>query len=1084
MTLNNNELMKVFDFVLENKNIVDSDNSLFNWDTLVNIRATIKGISEEKFELTENDKQLIIDTFIKSSNAFSKDTPNFIMENLECINIALQRDINSANYIPNIPSNLESYIIDEASKREFILNVYSPNFLTSNFSIALNSIKSNPSSFDFVEWDSMSDDQIDILVDEAIKGGYILTSDSCYFAKNNVKIVLHSIKKDISTINFADYNIKRNPIIFKHLFLNDYDRYNLNLKDRTLNCFLDYDVIAKAFDNLKIYNTDSKKYIENFNKLYYDALNNRPLIKDFDSVFQYVAESEWNVFRDENSNNFDNIFGKISAELRNSNNFDYIMSNLEFLPCMRSVLADDYHILYDAMYQYFNIYHNETDNKFDKIEVFRDTISRLSALYVAKSKENYKKKILKNCYEFIFDYFTLDLDNPDVNRKILYSQKKDNFKYLYKMREGNIREFANDLANTYSYSIGYDTALELINNFILFNYTTIDETIDIPDGYDSYIRYKKAIKLINRLNSGYIQYDGVEVANYKDIISFSNNKYIYTGRTFTNKELEIYKEYSNKTKIFEKIKKDIISKIQSMETPSEINDNIIDDFMENLPFTDEYFKFDSKCVFNTFNFRSFINSSIVQEITFDSNIFTSEKFYPVVHNLFVKNGWLWLLIFANQSTLTRSVFERSEIDKNFIFEIINNIEKILNIANDFNFNINNFNELAFVNKICKYVNTRSMVILDKDILEKLYKHLYCDNSMYNIINSASELVCKMATRNNSTVPYINGETLNYKYSLYDSHDTSILTCGIDTDSCFRIDGYDNDFLYYCALDKNGFVIKITDSFDNFIGKASGFRNGNCVFINQLRTIYDEGGNIYNGEYENEKKEIIEAFKKACEDIISISQNNSSEIDKIDFVFVTQSYSLTDYDSNVSNDIENFIGEPINLDCDDWKEFIYNTRFLSESDYDCPFETDYGNYSLICMASSKKDNINKDDLIFKDVPAVYERKRNKIIITDNPSVGLCKKINNIEAIKSYLTPDDFTFVEIPESSVVFIGDNWYIIYNNGEIVKSCLLDDDSKAKIEFEATKQILEQYMLNDNQSQLDIKQLTKNLKLETNYYN
>ena len=88
----------------------------------------------------------------------------------------------------------------------------------------------------------------------------------------------------------------------------------------------------------------------------------------------------------------------------------------------------------------------------------------------------------------------------------------------------------------------------------------------------------------------------------------------------------------------------------------------------------------------------------------------------------------------------------------------------------------------------------------------------------------------MAKRNKSTVPYIKGSTPNYNYSLYDPLDVTLLSCGYDTDACFRVGGIDNDFLHYCALDKNGFVIKITDKSGKFVARAAGFRNGNCIFL--------------------------------------------------------------------------------------------------------------------------------------------------------------------------------------------------------------------------------------------------------------
>ena len=70
----------------------------------------------------------------------------------------------------------------------------------------------------------------------------------------------------------------------------------------------------------------------------------------------------------------------------------------------------------------------------------------------------------------------------------------------------------------------------------------------------------------------------------------------------------------------------------------------------------------------------------------------------------------------------------------------------------------------------------------------------------------------------------------------------------------------------------------------------------------MRTIYDRGGASYEGEYENEKADIINAFKTACVDIVKTLHNNEMEYNKIDFV-VTQSYSMYEVESNVKYKVE-------------------------------------------------------------------------------------------------------------------------------------------------------------------------------------
>ena len=337
---------------------------------------------------------------------------------------------------------------------------------------------------------------------------------------------------------------------------------------------------------------------------------------------------------------------------------------------------------------------------------------------------------------------------------------------------------------------------------------------------------------------------------------------------------------------------------------------------------------------------------------------------------------------------------------------------------------------------------------------------------------SKELVCKMAKRNKSTVPYVSGKTTNYEYSMYDPLDESVLLSGIYTDACFKVDGNDNDFFHYCCLDKNGFVIKITDKFGNFIGRAGGFRNGNCIFINQLRTIYDEGGEGYNGTYENEQQEIINTFKKACEDIVITSKNNIYEKDKIEYVFVTKSYALKQLKSNVNGDVQEKITDyPMDTVSEDWKEFKNNTKNLQE---DSGFETDYGSYALICMASSKDINkIHPRDIKSKDVLALYKRKRNKVIGTNEIDKKIINKVNKIRGIYSYLNNEKFDWISIPEDSLVFIGDNWYIVYNNHKLISYCLLDFDADATIEYQG---VLDNIIEQEIKNKLNEKENTKKI--------
>ena len=64
MKVSKNELMKIFDFILENKNVIIGDKGLFSRDTLTMIRAIVKGKIPNNFELTQEQKELIAKAFI------------------------------------------------------------------------------------------------------------------------------------------------------------------------------------------------------------------------------------------------------------------------------------------------------------------------------------------------------------------------------------------------------------------------------------------------------------------------------------------------------------------------------------------------------------------------------------------------------------------------------------------------------------------------------------------------------------------------------------------------------------------------------------------------------------------------------------------------------------------------------------------------------------------------------------------------------------------------------------------------------------------------------------------------------------
>lgn len=625
-----------------------------------------------------------------------------------------------------------------------------------------------------------------------------------------------------------------------------------------------------------------------------------------------------------------------------------------------------------------------------------------------------------------------------------------------------------------------ETIWNMINNFLVSGYSKMDSFIKAPKGWNNYKRFEESSKLINRLNRKYIKYTDLELVKYLDIIKYdiNNDKYYYEGPLFDDESIIRYNQYRKQLKLYDKIKQQIIFKAKKLEVNDEITEDELRSIFSDLPFNDEYLEFD-KSTLESFDLEQFVYSCIEEKEYTETSSFIDDETYTALTNYSIQNGLFWMLIFLNEHG--RDSLWRCGIDKNSILKSFDNMKDIIRLSKMFNYDINKYEDIMALSELIECADEESIAILGKEVITKLCKYReYTSEAAQEIVSMAKDLVCQMVKRDKSTVPYVSGQTNNYTYSVYDSQDETILLAGINTHACFRIDGNDNDFLHYCALDKNGFVIKITDSFGNFIGRAAGFRNGNGVYINQLRTIYDEGGSGYEGISENEKLEIIETFKQACTDIVEISQKNKNEQNKIDFVVVTKSYALEDTESNVDRVVDDEIGwDPMDTESEDWENFVSNTDNLQEIKYSGDtFSTDFCNYSLICIASSKNGKLVKKDIIKKDVDAVYERPRNKIIITEKPDTIIINKINKINAMNSYYNTSQFESVSIPKGALTFVGDNWYIIYDKKNIIESCLLDFDSRAKIEFEATKQTISQY-LNDNSEQVNYQKMIQNLQTQ-----
>jgi hypothetical protein len=123
-----------------------------------------------------------------------------------------------------------------------------------------------------------------------------------------------------------------------------------------------------------------------------------------------------------------------------------------------------------------------------------------------------------------------------------------------------------------------------------------------------------------------------------------------------------------------------------------------------------------------------------------------------------------------------------------------------------------------------------------------------------------------------------GKTLNV--NIGNITNTMNLTYGERTGACMRIGGAFNGLFKHCIEDPNGFHIRFTDpDTGEFVSRVSGTRNGNSLFLNELR--YSCSENFDNND-------VVECMKKAAQLIVERTKNDPAPIEN---VIITTDYAM-------------------------------------------------------------------------------------------------------------------------------------------------------------------------------------------------
>ena len=250
-----------------------------------------------------------------------------------------------------------------------------------------------------------------------------------------------------------------------------------------------------------------------------------------------------------------------------------------------------------------------------------------------------------------------------------------------------------------------------------------------------------------------------------------------------------------------------------------------------------------------------------------------------------------------------------------------------------------------------------------------------------------------------------------------------ITHGERTGSCMRIDGIGNSLFDFCLRNNNGFHIRFENPENNeYVGRVSGFRNGNTVFLNQLR-------HSVSSDYTDE--DLCKILKEVARELIEQSKNSSRPIDN---VVIDNSIAFTS-----SKDV-------VKLNIESVKEGLPN------------FYTNVGDGGkAILLASSDNDKLVPINLSKEGIPS-YEVNRSKTIYSEDEK-KLLAGIQRVDSIKQLISDPNVEKIKIKEIEEPllfgFINDDYYVCADESGNIVGDFLRIDSRIEKDYQRDLEII-----------------------------
>ena len=367
-------------------------------------------------------------------------------------------------------------------------------------------------------------------------------------------------------------------------------------------------------------------------------------------------------------------------------------------------------------------------------------------------------------------------------------------------------------------------------------------------------------------------------------------------------------------------------------------------------------------------------------------------------------------------------------------------------------NRNGEHKTSLINLISK-ANDKDIDTMKYNILfGKENYHLIISNPVPNSskigemfrIEQAVEEVKKMYQRKYVTIPPIKKDydVNGKKISVNAGNITNMinLTYGERTGSCMRIGGIGQALFDLCNENVNGFHIRFTDPTTlELISRVSCYRNGNTIFLNELRSSLSE-------KYTDE--EIAASCKMVVKDIIEHSKYSKYPIE---YAVISDDYAMINHkdekvDTGIKQSIEGFDNAYTNI-----------------------------KQEAIILSDNEKELKDKPIVLNPQKAPNYFLLRDEVTVTTKEFA--LKKVLQVKIINELLngnTIDNIDLQAMGESLDIescISGEDWYIYVDSNGNIHEFMMDkslQDEVAILEKEESKQkFLDYFEIKNNNKKL-----------------